>query len=32
MMPDAERYADALQESFEEMAAATGARVGRKRR
>jgi diacylglycerol O-acyltransferase len=32
MMPDAERYADALQESFDEMAAATGGRVGRKRR
>ena len=33
MMPDAERYADAIQESFDEMAAATGARVGgRKRR
>jgi diacylglycerol O-acyltransferase len=32
MMPDPERYADALQEAFDELAAATGATAGARRR
>ena len=32
MMPDPERYADALEAAFDELAAATGATVGAGRR